>query len=409
MSGAVDFLDLYDTAVSSDVQIRITVPAAEDDAPPAKRQQLDQKEGQQKDREERRTVKVISGHTIILQKASDWAKCKLGLEWRKDTPGMLDVEVECEGEVEAAEVLLKTFYSTVDAARPLQGASHATLLQVLLLADRLRAERAVEAAVQVFVGSATAGAAGALDWDTVTAVYQLPPALADNPVLKPLFEYAAAALQERLGDLDATLLNGERRAQLLALPFAAMRQLLSDDRTCVSSENTVVYTIAAWIKKNASSAEQRAELAQCVRAPLLTPLYSAAVAAQLLTSWSPAISPADMHYALVFAGLSEAVLEAATGDKGVDFCAYLRVHRPAGVAVGAAAVSVSAKFEAGGSVMPVISRSCVMATRVGHGWGYSDVFKLGEISEWDEVMWRNKALVGQDGTVLVRFTIKDVK
>jgi hypothetical protein len=43
---------------------------------------------------------------------------------------MLDVEVECEGEVEAAEVLLKTFYSTVDAARPLQGASHATLLQV---------------------------------------------------------------------------------------------------------------------------------------------------------------------------------------------------------------------------------------------------------------------------------------
>jgi hypothetical protein len=356
--------------------------------------------------------------------------------------------------------------------------------QVLLLADRLRAERAVEAAVQVFVGAATAGAAGALDWDTVTAVYQLPPALADNPVLKPLFEYAAAALQERLGDLDATLLNGERRAQLLALPFAAMRQLLSDDRTCVSSENTVVYTIAAWIKKNASSAEQRAELAQCVRAPLLTPLYSAAVAAQLLTSWSPAISPADMHYALVFAGLSEAVrkellevdgiplechaawqlpsrrisrttqavvewrvplaelrrlyesaagaqgkstsafsgdrttfqgldlnieVEAATGDKGVDFCAYLRVHRPAGVAVGAAAVSVSAKFEAGGSVMPVISRSCVMATRVGHGWGYSDVFKLGEISEWDEVMWRNKALVGQDGTVLVRFTIKDVK
>jgi hypothetical protein len=83
MSGAIDFLDLYDSLVSSDVQIRITVPAAEDDAPPAKRQQLDQQEGQQKDREGRRTVKVISGHTVFLQKASDWAKCKLGPEWRK--------------------------------------------------------------------------------------------------------------------------------------------------------------------------------------------------------------------------------------------------------------------------------------------------------------------------------------
>jgi hypothetical protein len=43
---------------------------------------------------------------------------------------VVDIEVEDEGEVEAAELLLKTFYSTVDAGKPLRGASQATLLQV---------------------------------------------------------------------------------------------------------------------------------------------------------------------------------------------------------------------------------------------------------------------------------------
>jgi hypothetical protein len=28
--------------------------------------------------------------------------------------------------------------------------------------------------------------------------------------------------------------------------------------------------------------------------------------------------------------------------------------------------------------------------------------------EWDEVAWHNRGLIGQDGTALVRFTIKDV-
>lgn len=43
---------------------------------------------------------------------------------------MLDVELDDEGEVPAAELLFKSMYSTADAGRPLKGADQATLLQV---------------------------------------------------------------------------------------------------------------------------------------------------------------------------------------------------------------------------------------------------------------------------------------
>ncbi|KIZ03475.1 hypothetical protein MNEG_4484 [Monoraphidium neglectum] len=333
MSGPIDFSHLFNSSENSDIKLRMVLAApAGPDAPAAKRQRTrtgdhaaanaapqgaaSPTEGRpQRDqrRPPRAVLREFDAHSVLLDESSDYIK---GMpDWGQDEPGVVDIEVEDEGEVEAAELLLKTFYSTVDAGKPLRGASQATLLQVLLLADRLCAERAVGAAVHVLLSAPADGATGPLHWDTVTAVYRLPPALADNPVLKPLFDAAAFGLHQRLGDLDAAWLDTSCRAQLLALPFAALRQLLSDERTRVSSENTVVYTVAAWVKQNASSsAEQHAELAQCVRAPRLTPLYSAAFGAQLLTSWSPAISAADMHYALASAGLPAADKAKAMSD-----------------------------------------------------------------------------------------------
>lgn len=45
-------------------------------------------------------------------------------------PGVLELEVDNESEAEAAELLLKSMYSTANVALPLQGSNQAMLLQV---------------------------------------------------------------------------------------------------------------------------------------------------------------------------------------------------------------------------------------------------------------------------------------
>jgi hypothetical protein len=83
---------------------------------------------------------------------------------------------------------------------------------------------------------------------------------------KPLYKAAAEKLQEQLGDLElvwssssstssgggggsdstAGQVQSKQQLLLLALPFAALEALLADDRTRVTSENTVLYTIRSW-------------------------------------------------------------------------------------------------------------------------------------------------------------------
>lgn len=48
----------------------------------------------------------------------------------QDQPGILELQLDDESEVEAAELLLKCCYSITDVAKPLQGATQATLLKV---------------------------------------------------------------------------------------------------------------------------------------------------------------------------------------------------------------------------------------------------------------------------------------
>lgn len=69
--------------------------------------------------------------------------------------------------------------------------------QVLQLADRLQAAPSEHATVKALA------AAAPLAWDTAIAVFSMPLSRVGQPAYKPLTSAAAAALQERLGDLDA--------------------------------------------------------------------------------------------------------------------------------------------------------------------------------------------------------------
>jgi len=173
---------------------------------------------------------------------------------------------------------------------------------VLRLADQLRAERCEAAA------ACALAAASPLDWSTVLAAYSLPPSCSENAAYQPLFDAAATALQQQLSDLDAAWLDDGKVEVLLALPYAAVKQLLSDDHTR-ACENTVYYTCCAWIEKHmyTAGAEQRSELLECVRMPHVSSLYLATTVSRTLSQLTDSISPSDVHCAAAYVAASETV------------------------------------------------------------------------------------------------------
>lgn len=86
------------------------------------------------------------------------------------------------------------------------------------------------------------------------------------------------------------------------MPLLARRALLSDPRTRAASEMTVFSTAAAWLaRRGGATAEARAALAACLRAPQLPARYISSVAAA--APWFTDSLPAgDLHAAALFAG-----------------------------------------------------------------------------------------------------------
>jgi len=160
-------------------------PAAAADAPAG-----DAEHNSPRHQQQRRTVREIPGHRLLLQAASEWAHCALADNWREEAepvsvnslgsgasnqvlfrcsrwrpgirthlhndalttnptqtpsppthpihplhttqgaPPTLEIRCDCESEAAAAELLLRTMYHTADLTAPLRGASQAMLLQV---------------------------------------------------------------------------------------------------------------------------------------------------------------------------------------------------------------------------------------------------------------------------------------
>jgi hypothetical protein len=149
------------------------------------------------------------------------------------------------------------------AAQPdLSACSQEQLLQLLLLADSYGVPKVLAAAMSAF-GSIPQED---LQWETVHALYALPPGCADLDACKGMFAAAGDKLQHVLGDLELVWANADKQQLLLGLPQPALLQLLKDARTRVASENTVFYTIEQWWQVGARHARSRLlELLQQVR------------------------------------------------------------------------------------------------------------------------------------------------
>lgn len=144
-------------------------------------------------------------------------------------------------QIEVGKLLVRCIY---EQAPDLSSCSQQQLPQLLQLADKYDVQAAI-----VLAGRQLANIPSAdLEWDTVQAVYSLPPACPDMEPFKALFTAAADRLQQEFGDLDMVWAkaSANRIPKLLSLPFTGFKQLLSNESTRVVNENVVADTIGHW-------------------------------------------------------------------------------------------------------------------------------------------------------------------
>jgi hypothetical protein len=122
--------------------------------------------------------------------------------------------------------------------------------------------------------------------ETAAAVFELPEACLGLPAFMPVQQTAASKLQQQLGDLEVVWGDEDKQQALLALPLGALLQLLKDDRTAVASEDTAVYTAAAWLAAHEGAAVSASQLLGVLRLPWCTATYLSATRVRNdLTSW----------------------------------------------------------------------------------------------------------------------------
>jgi hypothetical protein len=149
-------------------------------------------------------------------------------------------------------------------------------LQLLQLAESYNVGQIVHATSQT-LGSLSPDQ---LEWSTTVEIYRLPETCAANPAYAAVYSIAAAKLHKDLGDLEMCNRRGTGVTRLTQLPFAGLKQLLSDERTAVASEDTVWTAVHMWLAKNHCEAHQRQQLAALLRVGQCSPLFSSTVVCQ---------------------------------------------------------------------------------------------------------------------------------
>eukprot|EP00878_Enallax_costatus_P018086 GHUV01019028.1.p1 GENE.GHUV01019028.1~~GHUV01019028.1.p1 ORF type:complete len:416 (+),score=156.88 GHUV01019028.1:497-1744(+) len=173
------------------------------------------------------------------------------------------------GQTDMAVRLISGMYQK---APQLSDLSQQQLIELLLLADRFGVPKVLTAVLELF----KAVAVNELQWDTAVALLDLPDSCALQEEWKPVCDLAVSKLLQQLGDLEQVWSDKQLQEMLLALPHAALLQLLQHNSTKVDSEATVVYTIEKWWSKQqrpSHKVNQLQQLMQRVRMQHLSRMY----------------------------------------------------------------------------------------------------------------------------------------
>lgn len=245
-------------------------------------------------------VEEWPGHGIVLSEGCEWARAQLTRPTELSRPEagagnrpVLKIVLEDEAQVEAAKLVLEVMYAGGTACEILQGTSHLTLLQVILLADRFGVHRCMDLATQLLCS--TPSDDPFQSWEVMRTVYSLPDSCTQAPEFRRVKEHAQKVLFQRLGDLEVfvSLQVAPVPAPTSAvppikpiptvqrLPAAALIDLLSSSSTRAFEE--AIFMVATWwatgSKHPSNTKEARAALAACVRLPHISRLYLQTVVA----------------------------------------------------------------------------------------------------------------------------------
>jgi hypothetical protein len=173
----------------------------------------------------------------------------------------IDVPV---GELLIGHMLVQCMYTR---GAELPSSDQGALLRLLQLADKYQVSAAVAAVSSALLSLSMEQ----LQWETVPAVYTLPKAFAEHEAIRGVYQAAANKLQHELGDLELVFADPQGQIQqlFLALPYAAVLQLLQDERTRVTHEDTAAYALVQWLSMHGGKVSNE-EMVQLVsRTPKL--------------------------------------------------------------------------------------------------------------------------------------------
>jgi hypothetical protein len=174
------------------------------------------------------------------------------------------------GQFDVAYLLLKGMYHP---QLDLSTCSSDQLSQLVQLAARYQVSHMVGAASLALNDKITASQ----DFTAVVAVYQLPESTLKLPECGAAAAAAQSFLVTKLGDLEVSWNDKQKKEQLLGLPFQGLKQLLQHQETKVASEDTVLYTIHKWLDRQQqqggrASQQEQHDLAQTIRVAHCSPL-----------------------------------------------------------------------------------------------------------------------------------------
>jgi hypothetical protein len=171
------------------------------------------------------------------------------------------------GQQELGQRLITAMYADTP---DLSDLSPLQLVQLVLLAESYDVSKVVAAAAEA-MGRLRPEQ---LTAEAISAVLLLPDSCLELDCFKQVKVKAGDQLQQQYGDLEVVWGDEDKAEQLLALPYAAILQLVQDSRTRVASEDTIVYTIGRWLEEHPdTSSEQKEQLADTVRLPLCSATF----------------------------------------------------------------------------------------------------------------------------------------
>ncbi|GLI71464.1 hypothetical protein VaNZ11_016690 [Volvox africanus] len=231
-----------------------------------------------------RPVRVYPVHAAVLAATSDYFRTLLQ-NWTGGHGvvgggggggrGVLTMFVDAD-QVEAAEMMLHFMYT----GRLPSGLSPAQLLALLMLADQYAVGRLLAAVDTAFAGLPLPG----LSLEQLLRLYELPEVLLAGGALNSALSKLVDKLISELGDLEMVMDCPARKAQLLGLPYEAVRLLLQSPETRVWNENSAVAALVEWMagpEGQMATQDQRRQLVALLRLQHCTHSYISYILPQI--------------------------------------------------------------------------------------------------------------------------------